>query len=199
MLTREEAEKIMNMEGESRGTPLLTDAAYVRRRSGEEGMNKIKAELERLGFPIEYDKIKAMEWVPLGLRGLSLLVIKDTFHLTEEDIEDMGNTAPKNSFILKILMRFFVSPKTALLNASRSWEKHYTVGTLELIKFHEREQYATLHLKNFIFHPVQSIYLKGYFHRYMQFLFPGKIVEVTIKKSMFQGDPYNEYKLSWRS
>ncbi|MBU0671731.1 MAG: hypothetical protein KJ732_01740, partial [Candidatus Margulisbacteria bacterium] len=153
-------------------------AEYVKKKYGQEGIDKIQNQLKQLGYPFEYDKAKALEWYPLGLRALSLLAIKDTFGLSDEDLKEMGNLAPKFSFLVKIFMKSFVSPKMTVAHAPEFWERHYSVGKLES-EYHGDENRAIIKIKDFTLYPEVLKYLEGYFQRVMQYTV-GKNVECKI-------------------
>lgn len=197
MLTKEDAQKLVEIEGKVRGAVFQTDAEYIKNKHGQDGLKKVKDELKRLGYPIEYEKIKAMEWRPLGLRAISLLVIKDLFKWEDKDVKLMGNSAPKYSFIIKLLMKFFISIEEAFSHAPEYWEKHYDVGKLEIVELNEEEKYAILYIKDFKIHQVYCKYLEGYFQRIFEFILPDEKVIVKENKCMFKGDDYHEFKGDW--
>jgi len=197
MVTKEDADIIMKLRGEVRGSALQTDAMFIQRKYGEEALNRVNKELQELGYPIEYEKINAMKWYPLGLRLLSLRVIKDIFTLSDEDIKLMGDTAPKYSFIVKLLMKYFISPQETLRRASEYWRKHYSTGIIEAAAFKEGDKQITLFIKDFKIDPVFCKYLEGYFRRLIQNLFPHKKVESEEIQCMFKGDAYHEFRMFW--
>jgi len=195
MISKQEADKIMQMKGEVKGVVFQTDREYVKKMWGQESLDKIKKELKKLGYPIEYEKVKALEWHPIGLRVLSLLVIKDSFNMSDEDIKIMGNTAPKLSFIVKLLLRFFVNLKMSFEHASEMWTKHYSVGKLRA-EIYEAENWAKVYLEDIKLHPMFCKYLEGYFSRIVQYTI-NKNIKSEEEKCMFKGGPCHEYKISW--
>ena len=48
----------------------------------------MEKELAKLGHPLSYQKISNMDFYPVGLRALSLLVIKGIFDFDNEKIRD---------------------------------------------------------------------------------------------------------------
>ena len=197
MIKKEEADKLMQMKGEVRGVVFQTDAEYVRAKKGKEGLEEVKEQLKKLGYPINYEEARAMEWFPIGLRALSLLVIKDTFNWNDEEIEMMGNTAPKYSFIMKMLMRYFVSTEQTLKFSPKYWGRHYSVGELEIAEFHDKEKYAIVRVKDFKMPPPLTKYLEGYFCRVLEYTLPGQKVKGEQQKFTYKGDPYDEYRFFW--
>jgi hypothetical protein len=80
MVTKNDADNIMKLPGNARGAMLQTDAAFIKQNHGEEGIHKVEEEFMKVGYSIDYEKINAMKWYPLGLRVLSLRIIKDVFN-----------------------------------------------------------------------------------------------------------------------
>ena len=197
MLSREEIDNLMKIEGDVRGTVLLTDARYIRNKEGEEALGIIMDRVRELGCPIEYNGIKAMEWLPLRLRAISLPVIRDVFGWSDDDIKAMGIAAPKHSFIVKLLVKFFISFPTAIGNAPEYWLKHYSVGRLEIAEINEVEKNIIIRLHGFKVHRTYCRYLEGYFQSFLQLILPHDTAKTEELKCVFDGHPYHEYKSSW--
>lgn len=199
MITRKEFGEIIKIDGKVRGSALKTDAAYIMSHKGEQGLQKIEEEFRRLGYPIEYRKFKDTGWYPLCLRILSLLIIKDTFKWSDEDLKIMGDTAPKYSFIVKFFMKFTGPPKEGMNSMPKYWKMHYTIGDIDTVEINEQKRFMKIRLKDFKTHPLLCRYLEGYFRRLLQFNFLEEKVDIEETKCMFRGDPYHEYKLYWRT
>lgn len=197
MITKAMADKLVNIKGNVRGAAFETDAFFVRSRYGDEGLARVRAELQRLGYPIAYDEIAAMEWRPVGLRALSLLVIRDVFDWKDDDVREMGDAAPKYSFIVKILMKFFVSPGVAFDRVPEYWARHYDVGRLQSVALREDEQHAVVRLHDFLTHTIYCRYLEGFFGRLFKFTFPRSKVTVQETVCMHQGGSMHEFVARW--
>lgn len=195
--TKAEIKKIMENKGEVRGAVFQTDAEYVRQQKGEEGLKAIEKKTKEFGYPINYAQIKTMDWYPLGLRAISLLAAKEAFNWGDKEIENMGNAAPKYSFIVKLLMKYFLSFPMTYKQSPTYWEKHYTVGVLEAPDYDLEKKYYIIRLKDFKVHPILCVYLEGYFMRIGQFVLKGKNFRVKETKCMFKGDPYHEFVVEW--
>jgi len=183
----------MNIKGKVRGAVFETDAEFVTSRLGKEGLERISRVLAELGYPLAYENINSMEWLPLGLRALSLLVIKDVFNWSDEDIKNMGDAAPKYSFIVKLLMKFFVSPRVAFSHAPEYWIKHYNIGRLVPVHLEEATGNAIIHLHDFNVHPLYCKYLEGYFQRLFKFMYPNKHIEIKETACMCDHSPHHEF------
>src|SRR3989339_1363022 len=102
MLSQEEIERIVQMKGLARGAVFRTDFEYVQSKEGKSGVEKLEQAMEKLGCKIAYENIQNTEWLPVGLRIVSVLVAKDLFSWEDKEIFTMGYIAPKNSFLVKI-------------------------------------------------------------------------------------------------
>lgn len=193
MINKEDVDKLMNITGKVRGAVFETDAEFIKNRFGEEGLARVTDALRELGHPIIYESINSMEWLPLGLRALSLLVIKDVFNWSDDEIKEMGDAAPKYSFIVKLLMKFFVSPRVAFSHAPEYWVKHYDVGRLEPVELEEATGNAVIHLHDFNVHPLYCKYLEGYFQRLFKFMYPNSHIEIKETACMCDHSPHHEF------
>ena len=193
MITKPKADELMQIPGQVRGAVFETDAEYIRNRYGPEGLDKVMAALDSAGYPIRYGDVKSMEWLPLGLRALSLLIIKDIFNWNDGEIKEMGDAAPKYSFIVKLLMKFFVSPRVAFNHAPEYWVKHYDTGRLVAVELDEEKGHAVIHLHDFRVHPVYCKYLEGYFQRLFKFMYPKSRIEIRETKCMCREDTHHEF------
>ena len=198
VITRAEFQEIIKLEGQVRGSALNTDAACVESREGKEGLQKVEQSFRQLGYPIEYKQIKGMGWYPLCLRVLSLCVIKDTFDLDDSEIQNMGDIAPKFSFLVKVFMKLTGVSGNVADCAPNYWRMHYSIGDVRVSKIDDHEGYLLVQLTNFRVHPVLCHYFEGYFRRLLQFGFVDQNVESKETKCAFNGDPFHEYRITWK-
>ena len=199
-ITKEEIKRLMEIPGKARGVVFRTDAEYVKEKKGEEGLKRVEEELKKLGQPIDYKKIKAIGWYPVGLRVASLLVIKKIFNWTNKEIEQMGDAAPKYSFIVRLLLKYFISFPITYKKSPAYWVKHYNIGELETpeYKLTKKNGYGIIRIKNFKVHPVMCTYLGGYFTRMCQMVLKGaKNFKWVENKCAHKGDSYHEFRVSW--
>lgn len=194
-LTKELAQKLMKLEGEARGVVFETDATFILREKGKEGLEKVQEELKQVGCPIEYEKIEPMDFYPVGLRILSLLAIQKVFHFSDEDIKRMGSQAPKKSLIIKLFVKYFLSLSKTGQQAPKMWEKNYTTGELS-VEENVQERWAILRLKYFAPHPLLCPYLEGYFTTVVKMIV-GDPVFSQETKCPFKGDLYHEFHFTW--
>jgi hypothetical protein len=193
----EEIKKIASATGKVRGQVFITDIEYVKNIFGEEGVIMLKNKIKEWGGLFDYDSIKLMGWYPAGFRVLSVLAAKEIFNWSDEDIFKIGNTAPKHSFIVKLLMKYFFTISKVFREGSKYWKKHYTIGELGCLYFNEKKKEGALYLKDFNLHPVLCIYYKGYFLRMAQYTLGSKTASIEEVKCSFNGDEYHEYLIKW--
>ncbi len=196
-LTKEEIEAARALEGEARGVTLLTDARHIVALGGQEGIARVQRELARVGCPLDYGAIKPLEWYPLSWRVLSLLVMKSVFDLKASELRDAAASAPKRSFIIRLMASFFVSPEAIVARFPELWEKHYTVGTLGVDELDLEGGELLISIHDAMWHPLQCRYQEGYIYRVLSLIFPGKPIRVEEVKCMYRGDPYHQYLGKW--
>ena len=169
-IKKEELDKLLRLEGEVRGAVFQTDAKNVLEKEGEEGLKKLEERVKSLGYNINYRSGKAIDWHPVGLRIISLIV--------------------------KFVFKLFAPLKKLIKEIPRDWREHYTIGEMEVPKFDEENKELVMRLKDFQPHPLYCLYLEGYIERVL--LFVEKRVETRETKCPFRGDPYHEYTSHWK-
>lgn len=194
---KKEADELMKLKGNVRGVVFQTHAAYICQREGEKGLTAVEEKMKESGYPVKFDEVKPFKWYPEAQTILVILVAKKLFNWDDFDIFDMGNTAPKYSFIVKLLMKYFLSPKKTLEMSPKYWNKHYDFGELEIGQFNEKAKYASVRVKGYKTHPIVCIFHKGYFLRLLQYVIRSRSVTMEETKCAFKGDPYHEYVGKW--
>ncbi len=197
MLSRKDAERLMKVKGQVRGAVFETDAQYILEKYGRAGLERLTRAMRDLDCQISYDDVSAMEWRSVGLRALTLRLMKGIFNWTDDDIRAMGDAAPKYSFIVKLFMKFFVSPAVAFSHAPEYWTKHYDVGYLEAVKLAEKERYAIVHLHDFEVDPIYCRYLEGFFSRLFKYMYPRSRIGINETECMCEGGEAHEFRVNW--
>lgn len=198
MVSKDDIAKLMAIKGRVRGAVFETDAEYIGKKYGSEALEKVETCLCDLGHKLTYKDVSSMEWMALNLRALSFLVIRDSFNWTDEEFVAMGDAAPKHSFIVKLFMKFFISPNVAFSHAPEYWVKHYDIGRLEATSLDEEKRIAVVSLCDFRVHPLYCRYLEGYFGRLFKFMFPNSKIKVTETDCVFKGDSHHEFLVEWK-
>lgn len=198
MINNKEIKKFLNLKGKVRGVTLNTDIKYILKMEGQAGFNKVRKELKKIVPDIKYGKETSnINWYPISWRVLSILVAKDVFKWSEKDIFNMGLAAPGNSFIVKTLLRYFFSMEKTFKEASKYWEKHYSVGTLTTEDINMEKKYLIPVLRDFKIHPDLCVYYAGYFQGLSQLILRADKINIIEEKCMFRGDKYHKYVIRW--
>ncbi|MFH1427996.1 MAG: hypothetical protein ABIG60_05755 [Patescibacteria group bacterium] len=192
------AEELMKIEGKVRGEVILNRLEYIRSQKGEESINKIAKELNNLGHPLNIKKIHSLGWYSESLSILIILISQKLFKWGDKEIFAMGNNAPKISFIVKLLMKYFISLEMTFKASPQNWAKHRSVGSISHVKYEKNKNKLTFRINNYKFHPIMCIYLKGYFLAFASLVIRNKEVQVIETKCMFKNDPYHEYLVTWK-
>lgn len=196
MLTKKEADKLIRLNGESRGANIKVDLDFILETKGEKGLRKLEKRMAELGYPLDYKNIKEMDFYPIGFDAIILLSIKDVFNFKYEDIEKMGSAVVKFSPLIKVFMKYFGSLKLVSGQIPDMWKKHYTIGKLIMTDFSEEKRYIIIREEDFKIHPVYCSIHKGYFIKVVQ-LIVKSLVTCQETKCMFKDDPYHEFLLTW--
>lgn len=193
---QEAADKIMKSSTRVIGAVFEHHAKYFEQREGKKGIRKIEEKMAELGYPIRFKDMQNFEYYPVGLADLSIIAAKEIFGWTERDVFDMGNTVPKYSLIIKLLLKYFISLKRSVEEASRYWRKHFTAGKLEY-ELHEEKKYVIIRLRYKTTHPLMCIFYAGYFLRIAQYVVKSPKITIKETRCMFKDAPYHEYTIRW--
>jgi hypothetical protein len=196
MLTKEKVKKLMEIKGEIRGNGLKEDADFILESKGEKGLEELEARMVELGCPVKYREILPMNFYPIALDVISLIVIKEMLNLNDKEVEKMGASAVKFSLFMKVIMKYFVSLKSFANQVSNMWRRYYTTGNLEMPEFSEESKYMVLRLKNFKIHPIYCNIQRGYFSKIAEMLVKSSVTAKETK-CVFRGDEYTEFLLTW--
>ncbi len=178
---------------------LKTDAQFVLKEKGKEGLKKVEKKLEEWGLPLHYEKIKTMDFYPVGMRILSLLGIKEVFNFDQRKIWEMGNFAPRVSFLIKLFIQYFVSvERTFFKECPKIWRKHWSIGELQPIELNLKQKYLVVRIKDFNIHPLYCIYLSGYFSKFTQMLIKTKKVECQEEECFFRQGKHHQFRVKWQ-
>jgi hypothetical protein len=194
IISQQEFDKLMKIKGEIRGLGFKTEAEFVLKEEGKEGLKKLENTMKELGFP--YKKIKIMSFYPLGLLAVALVVIKRLFNYDDKKFQEMGKFESKSSLIIRLFMKYFVSLDRIAKEAPRIWREYYTVGKFKVVEHDEDKKYIILRLEEFMFHPILCQVLIGYFLSIIKMVVKSEpICEET--KCLHCGDKYHEFLVKW--
>lgn len=202
MITKEQADALAKAEGKIKGVGFKSDAEYVKNKIGPDGVQRLQAEMERLGYPIDCDQVKAMDWYPVGVRVLHLELMKDLFGWDDEEIKKVGHEAPKFSLIMRLIMKYFINiERMSKLAPVVGYKKHFSVGEYQALECNVQEQYTSGRAKGLkILYDSSALtkYIEGYFTRGIEYVLPGKEIITHSRKYIENDIPYVEFRSNWK-
>lgn len=188
----------MEIKGECRGVNLKNDADFVLKKKGKEGLRKVEEELERLGCPIKYKKIRGLGFYPVGWRAISLLAVKKVFNWKDEDIRELGRFATAASLVVRIYMKFFHSVDLMVKKAPKMWDDYFTIGELAVSDYDEEKRYAIVEIRDFDLHTIFCRTMEGYFENIVKMIVKAKEVQCEETKCTFKGQDCHQFYITWK-
>lgn len=196
IISKEELEELMKIEGKVRGIAFKNEAKFIVKEEGEEGLKRLEDAMASLGCPMKYKEIKGLNFYPIRLLAINLLIIKRLFLYDDEKFQEIGRFEAKLSFIIKLFLKYFVSLDSAIKQIPKMWGKHYTVGTLTIAECNEKEKYLIARLEGFRLHPLYCQITKGFGSSLIKMVI-GSDVTCEEIKCAYRGDEYHEFLLKW--
>lgn len=196
-LTKEEADRIAKIKGNVSGTIFQAYYKLILGKKGEKSLRKVEERMKELGYPVKFKETSSFKWYPESLACLASLVSLEVFDWDESRAFDIGYEAPLHSILVKLLIKY-ISVETMLREAPKYWQKHFDFGKLHCTKYNSKKSYAILRLDGFKkFHLTVYIYIWGYLTRLVELVTKSKNVKVEQIKSLYNNDPYDEFKIRW--
>lgn len=194
---KKEAQRLMQMEGKTRGEG-YSYGLYLQEKYGIEAVKIVEEKIKELGYPFSFKELGSFKkWYPEGLDVLIILVCKELFNWKDNDIFKLGQSVPKFSFILKILIKRFISTEKFLEKASEYWKRQVDVGRLEIGEYNKEKKHVILRLKEYNFHPIMCIYYAGIFFGIIQNAIQSPKITIEESKCFFRGDSFHEFIIKW--
>jgi hypothetical protein len=195
---KQQADEVMLIKGHSKGEIIRDHANYIKARQGEDGLKAVEDKMKEIGYPVTFSEIKPFDWYPEALSVLVIMTAKEVFNWSEQDIIAMGKSAPRQSLIIKFLIKQFVSLEKALEVSSVYWDKHYDFGRIEASEVNEKEKYCILKVVGYKFHPVVCVYWRGYFSEVASFVISRENITIEENACAFKGSDFHEFIIRWR-
>jgi len=195
MSLKKEADRLMKIKGNTRGSDFKSLGAYILQKYGEKELLLLEKKMEELGYPLHFNEIDPLKWYSESLNVLAIIVAKHLFGW--KDLFEIGYASPQFSVGIRLFIRLS-SLERILKETSRTWRKFLDVGTLEFVEYNKKEKYAVIRLKDYKTHPDMCRYYVGYFLRIVEYTQKGKNMTMEETKCMYKGDPYHEYVARWQ-
>ena len=196
IITKEIAQELMSIKGETRGMAIKDDFEYVLLKKGKEGLEKLENEMKNLGYPIKYKDIKVMNFYPSGLEPIVMIATNKVFDFTKEDFRELGKFSARLPLIIRLFMKYFGSLDMIVKNIQKMWRTYYTKGNLKVVDFNKDKRYVIVRLEDFALHPFYCIGLEGYFSTIVSMVIKGSAT-CQETKCVHRGDDYHEFLVKW--
>lgn len=190
--------KLMKLKGETRGMNFRVDGKFVVMKKGKEGLKRVEEELEKVGCPVKYDRIKSLNFYPLGLYGASLLAMKKIFGWGDEEFRELGRFTATEPRIIRIYLMYFFSLEAMVGKGPQIWNEYYTIGHVLIPDYSKKEKYLILQIKDFALHSPLCHTLEGYLEMIIKMIVKPKEIKCRETKCTFRGDEYHEFKITWK-
>jgi len=193
LISKTEADKLVEISGETIGSELIIIARYVATKHGKEGVKKLEQRMMEMGHPCEFDKIRPAHWYGEGLFTLAMLLAKEIFGW--KDLFELGYSSPALSFGMGVFVKYI--PLSLFAGQVQNiWRKFVDVGNIKVLT-NKKEKYFIVILTDYDFHPDSCLYYAGYFLKMAEFLVRSKKITCEETKCIYRGDPCHEYKIKW--
>lgn len=197
-LTKKEADRIMKVKGNVSGAIFGTYYQYIFDQKGYEGVKIVERRLAELNCPIELKKFSSFGFYPESQACLTCLVILEVFNWDEGKAYNIGYAAPMYSIITKLLMKY-ISIEKMFNEGTKYWGKHFDFGEMKCTEYDQNKGCGVLRLNGFKkFHPIVYTYIEGYLAKIFEMTTASQSIKISQSKSLYKGDFYDEYKISWK-
>ncbi len=196
-LTKKETDRIMKIKGNVGGAIFGAYYKYLIAKKGEDAVKAVEKRLEEVGCPIKLKDYSSFGMYSLARACLLGLATLEYFGWDESKAFEIGYEAPMYSIVTKLLMKY-VSIEKIITDGPEYWHRFFDFGELKCTKYDINKGYAILRLEGFKkFHPIVYGYMVGYLKRISEFGNKSQNVRVEQTKSLYNNDPYDEFKITW--
>jgi len=195
-ITEKEIAKYSSLKGKARGMAIRGEAEYIFSKMGKEGLEKLEREMERIGCPVVYKKLKVMGFYPIKYETLTTVVLEKVFGFKDDDFRKAGIYESKVSFIIRMFIKYFYSINAMARQVPKIWDKYYDFGRLEVSNLDQKKRVGTLMIRDFDHHPHFCRTLEGFIGSLMGMITKTDAVCKEVKCPHW-GNEYHEFSLKW--
>ncbi|MDD5552095.1 MAG: hypothetical protein PHI88_02995 [Candidatus Pacebacteria bacterium] len=199
--TKEEADRIINIEGNVRLATFNTYYSFIFDIKGKEGVEAVEKKLKEVGYPMDLEglyKGDSLKWVPQAQGCLILVAILDYLGWEEKDAQKIGYFLSATTFFTKLIIKYIISPEKTFKESAKLWKRHYAFSELELIESNLEKKYVVFRINNFKkFHLALYYSIGGYIVKIVEMATGSKKTNLELTKCIFWNDPYDEIKITW--
>ena len=198
IVSKQEVEEFMRSGRKTRGAIIKNAGKFVLDKKGEDGLNKLEVEMEKLGYKIKFEEFTEVNLYSLGETILCLVLIKRLFNFTDEDFQELGRRTSKISVVARMAMRSLaaISLKQIITKFPETWSKMNPIGELTVTNLDEKGRSLTLRVDNCDTHPIQCQIMIGAFSSLFRIIL-GKEVSCTETKCIYKQDDCHEFLVKW--
>lgn len=196
--TKREIEKSLQWNrGHVRGVSLKTDSFRAIQEMGDENAgDQVISFLKECGVELDIRTLKSYDWYPASYGPVLYLAAAHLFSWNGDDVVELGRISTRGSMLMKMIMRL-VSVRATLRRSPSIWRKYYDFGELIPGDYSEEDQFFTMSIEGYDVHPINEFYHAGYFKGVIEMVIGSEEVSIEVVRSVYQGDPYSEYKITW--
>ncbi|MBD3208433.1 MAG: hypothetical protein GF370_03190 [Candidatus Nealsonbacteria bacterium] len=195
-ISKEELDEIKAVKGKVRGLSMLGHAKFLLKEEGETSLEMVEGEMQKLGYDFHYDRIKKLKFYPLSLYCTELLVIQRIFDYDNEKFKTIGEFNSKNSIIVRLFMKYFVSLGSMAKQMPRFWQKYFTVGQMTVPDYNEKERFVVARLDSLKATPLFCEVARGFSSGMCQMI-TGTKGSCEEMRCVHRGDDCHEYLFKW--
>jgi len=171
---------------------------YIKKIEGKKGLIKIEKKIKSFGLDINLENLRSTRWYDVGYEALILELCRKVFNWEDEDIVKMGAMASKQSFIIRTILRYFVSIDKSFKETPKYWSKYWNTGEFIPYKIDIKKKFLIIKLKNFNVHSDVCLYFLGHFKSITEMVVRSENVEVRETKCSFKdGGDYHSFRITW--
>jgi hypothetical protein len=190
--------KIISLEGKVRGDVLRTDLEYIKKKEGKKGFEKIENKIKSFGIDMSLETLNNTRWYNIGYKVLILELCRNLFSWRDKDIIKMGAMASKQSFIIRTILRYFISLDKSFKETPKYWSKYWDAGEFIPKKIEIKKKFLIISLKNLNVHEDLCLYFLGHFKTMTEMIINSKNVEIKeIKCSFKDGGDSHDFRITW--
>ncbi len=198
IISKEEVEKLMQSGRKTRAAIIKNAGKFVLDKEGKEGLDKLEAEMEKLGYKIKFNEFTEVSLYSLGETILCLVLMKRLFNYSDEDFQELGRRTSKISVVARMAMRYIaaISLQQVITKFPETWKKMNPIGDLKVTNLDEKDGSITLRVDDCDTHPIHCQIMIGAFSNLFRIIL-GKEVSCTEEKCTYKEDDCHEFLIKW--
>lgn len=201
IISKQEFDELMKIKGEVKGLVLKPPFTFVLKEEGEEGLKKLEDTITKLGYPIKHEEISEGNYYPVGLKAVTLTIMKRLFNYDDKKFRELGKFSAKLPMLVRFLFRYFISidkleKDPSVIKKIFPYHSLFSFGDLILSEVNKEKRYLILRLVGFDFHPLECQPMMGIFSVLFQAVI-SKPVTCEETKCNYRGDEHHEFLLKW--